>query len=137
MSFNDPYSPSAIRDDLESNPGGGKGALLWFLGGGFSAFLSCAFFAYLMLLVIPELKKSYYDRGAALPGPTILLIQIADVAISYWHLWTIPLLGAGLWIELFLPPHKRASARKRLGIGLSVFAFVSGVFTLFAVCLAM
>lgn len=56
--------------------------------------------AVIMLFVIPAFKELFSSFGADLPAPTLIMMKISDVFVTYW--WLIfGLIGGSLWFFFY------------------------------------
>jgi type IV pilus assembly protein PilC len=61
-----------------------RGALMYpcFMG-----LMAVSVVVFLLAVILPQFKSLYADRGAALPGPTRLLLGMSDGIVDYWFAW--------------------------------------------------
>ena len=62
--------------------------------------------AVIMIFVIPQFKELFQSFGAGLPAPTLVVMQISEIFVGYWHIIFGALFGAGYFL---------ANALKALG----------------------
>ncbi|MEM7475351.1 MAG: hypothetical protein AAF483_10195 [Planctomycetota bacterium] len=137
MEIEDPYAPPSVVKDEEEISRGGDHRGLFMLSAGLLLLLAViAVVGYTMVFVMPETKNDYYNRGITLPGPTVLAIQAADFCVQYWYLIAAILVTLILNVELWIAKHRRPRARKRFGLFLCVFSFLTGVVFLGSIWLA-
>src|SRR5215475_4041287 len=56
--------------------------------------------AVIMIFVIPAFKELFTSFGADLPGPTLFVMKVSDLFVSYW--WLIfGTIGGGLWFFFY------------------------------------
>ncbi|MEZ0231718.1 MAG: type II secretion system F family protein [Methylophilaceae bacterium] len=56
--------------------------------------------AVIMIFVIPAFKELFTSFGADLPGPTLVVMQISDIFVTYW--WAIfGSIGGSLWFFFY------------------------------------
>jgi type IV pilus assembly protein PilC len=56
--------------------------------------------AVIMIFVIPAFKDLFSSFGAALPAPTVFVMNVSDFFVSYW--WAIfTIIGGGLWFFFY------------------------------------
>ena len=53
--------------------------------------------AVIMIFVIPQFEELFKGFGADLPGPTLVVMQISKIFVSYWYL-IFGGLGGGFWL---------------------------------------
>jgi type IV pilus assembly protein PilC len=63
--------------------------------------------AVIMIFVIPQFKELFQGFGANLPAPTLVVMQISEIFVSYWYIIFGGIFGAG-W--LFMNALKRSEA---------------------------
>lgn len=64
---------------------------------------------FLLTFVLPKFAGIYAARGAALPGPTRLLLAMSNSLVTWWYLWLALAIGgaAGLYIFVRTPGGRR------------------------------
>jgi type IV pilus assembly protein PilC len=78
--------------------------------------------AVIMIFVIPAFKELFSGFGADLPTPTVIVMQISDIFVSYW--WAIfGSIGGGLWFFFYTwkRSEKMQSTMDRLMLKLPIF----------------
>jgi type IV pilus assembly protein PilC len=81
--------------------------------------------AVIMIFVIPAFKDLFSSFGADLPGPTLFVMAVSDVFVTYW--WLIfGSLGGGLWFFFYTWKRsaKMQAAMDRLALKMPVFGDV-------------
>ena len=81
--------------------------------------------AVIMIFVIPAFKQLFDGFGADLPAPTLIVMAISDIFVTYW--WAIfGAIGGGLWFFLYTwkRSEKMQSIMDRLVLKLPIFGAV-------------
>src|SRR5215212_1648542 len=78
--------------------------------------------AVIMIFVIPAFKDLFSSFGADLPGPTLVVIAISNIFVTYWYI-IFGGLGFGLWFFFYTWKRsvKMQSAMDRLFLRLPIF----------------
>ncbi len=81
--------------------------------------------AVIMIFVVPAFKELFSSFGTDLPGPTLLVMGISDIFVSYW--WAIfGAIGFGLWFFFYTwkRSEKMQATMDRLVLKLPIFGEV-------------
>jgi len=77
--------------------------------------------AVIMIFVIPQFKELFQSFGAGLPAPTLVVMQISEIFVSYWWLIFGSIFGAGYFLANALKRSEKLQfARDRLMLKLPV-----------------
>ncbi|MDO8263044.1 MAG: type II secretion system F family protein [Gallionella sp.] len=78
--------------------------------------------AVIMIFVIPAFKELFEGFGANLPAPTLLLMNISNIFVTYWYL-IFTVVGGGIYTFLYLwkRSKKVQDAMDRLMLKLPIF----------------
>ncbi len=64
-------------------------------------FMAIGVTVFLLVFVLPQFKSIYSTKGAALPGPTQLLMTLSEGIINYWYFWLFGIIGGILGLVVF------------------------------------
>jgi len=87
--------------------------------------------AVIMIFVIPAFKELFAGFGAELPAPTLIVMNISDIFVSYW--WAIfGSIGGGLWFFFYTwkRSEKMQSTMDRLMLKLPIFGHLIRIATI-------
>jgi len=77
--------------------------------------------AVIMIFVIPQFKELFQSFGAGLPAPTLVVMQISEIFVSYWWLIFGSIFGAAYFLANALKRSEKLQfARDRLMLKLPV-----------------
>lgn len=87
--------------------------------------------AVIMIFVIPAFKELFSSFGADLPAPTLIVMQISDIFVTYW--WAIfGSIGGALWFFFYTwkRSEKMQSTMDRLLLKLPIFGHLIRIATI-------
>jgi type IV pilus assembly protein PilC len=81
--------------------------------------------AVIMIFVIPAFKELFSSFGADLPAPTLFVMGLSDIFVTYWYI-IFSSIGGGLWFFFYTWKRsaKMQAAMDRLSLKLPVFGDV-------------
>ncbi len=81
--------------------------------------------AVIMIFVVPAFKDLFSSFGADLPTPTLVVMRISDIFVSYWYL-IFGAIGGGLWFFFYTwkRSEKMQSTMDRIVLKLPIFGEV-------------
>ena len=117
--LSNPYQPPAITNSQRVSRHDG---LFFLLSGVLVSIASTLLVAYLMIVVVPEIKSSFHARNEKLDPVFSGTVRIADFFCKYWFAWLFLVLALIVTNEFLSKRNRKCRVRTTCGVVLFLFA---------------